>query len=642
MSHPEETYEVLNLIGKGSFGEIRKVRRLRDGAILCRKEIWWKKMNQKERDQLASEIRILRDLQHKNIVQYITQTVDNESSMVYIYMEYCGNGDLHDLIQTRKSSSPQVHFGEHTIWQIFSQLTLALYRCHNGVNPPPLEDVTNPSTLGTAQMPSPRLQNIVLHRDVKPQNVFLDHNNRVKLGDFGLSKDVTGHNLADTYVGTPFYMSPEIIAGRTYNAKSDIWALGCVIYEMCAFEPPFLANGLVELNRKIKYGIVASVTRFGYSEALNNTIQSCLRQDERLRPSAAGLLKRPEIILARQQASYIDSQEVLLERETALIAREKEIERAVNQKMQEFQIREENIAKREQRLHRLETHHDNILQDSAQRKLHEAQYMIETMAVEKTRLEEQIRGLQSELGRRIETPEMHSSTSARSSETEDATMVIDPVHTDMPMMTRPNRPLINRAQSEMPQRTCHDDPLNLMPRPTKLQSRTEQLARRSPPRRKSQIPMSRIRPEMPSRETYSDTGHGLTRAISKPDLSRLTVEPDFARPVSANGHYSKNPLSAPRTPQKDMSIKVDKHNSPRRIAYPSPSRSTRTLFAEDTSVLRKENQRPAPSAPTTKSGTLLGDMQKAKYNRDCMFHDEDDLPSPFLKKKYPMRPIHNQ
>lgn len=608
-------------------------------------------MNQREREQLASEIRILRDLQHKNIVQYITETIDHDTKMVYIYMEYCGNGDLHELIQTRKETSPLVRFGEHTIWQIFSQLVLALYRCHNGVDPPPLEDVTNPSTLGTAQIPSPRAQNIVLHRDVKPQNVFLDHNNRVKLGDFGLSKEVTGHNLAETYVGTPFYMSPEIIAGRTYNAKSDIWALGCVIYEMCAFEPPFVATAQSELNRKIKVGVVPSITRLGYSEALNGTIQSCLRQDERLRPSAAGLLKRPEIIFARQQASYFDREELLLEKEAAVVAREKEVERAIHQKSQEFHLREESLARREQRVHRLETQQDNILQDSAQRKLHEAQHVMEMMSEEKTRLEQQIAHLHAQLSSGARSSGAQAGPNdflCRPTESEDAVMCSESSMPEAATARRPTRPLVGRAQTEMPIRSKLEDPLNLMPKPSMPPLRSDAHNRnlRSPQRRKSQIPMSRIRPESASREPLSEqtaTVQGIARALSRQDLCRVDAGVENVRPSSANGFVDKNALMAPRTPTRDLSTRI--LTTPRRMAYPSPSRATaRTLFIDHTTDLKRENQRTAPAAPVSKTSNLFEEMQKAKLGRDARqletpLYSEDDLPSPYIKKAYALNTI---
>lgn len=74
----------------------------------------------------------------------------------------------------------------------------------------------------------------ILHRDLKPENVFLDGNNNIKLGDFGLSKQIAAQAFTNTYVGTPYYMSPELATGGQYDSKSDIWALGCITYELCA------------------------------------------------------------------------------------------------------------------------------------------------------------------------------------------------------------------------------------------------------------------------------------------------------------------------------------------------------------------------------------------------------------------------
>jgi NIMA (never in mitosis gene a)-related kinase len=95
----------------------------------------------------------------------------------------------------------------------------ALYACHN------------------------RKEGRILHRDLKPGNVFLDLNNNVKLGDFGLSKIMGQESVfAKTHVGTPYYMSPELIDGSPYNEKSDIWSAGCVIYELAALRAPFEAT----------------------------------------------------------------------------------------------------------------------------------------------------------------------------------------------------------------------------------------------------------------------------------------------------------------------------------------------------------------------------------------------------------------
>jgi serine/threonine protein kinase len=89
---------------------------------------------------------------------------------------------------------------------------------------------------------SSKLPQKILHRDLKPGNIFLDSNSDVKVGDFGLAR-VMNHEsqYAFTHVGTPYYQSPELIYDQKYNELSDIWSLGCIIYELCALRPPFVA-----------------------------------------------------------------------------------------------------------------------------------------------------------------------------------------------------------------------------------------------------------------------------------------------------------------------------------------------------------------------------------------------------------------
>jgi serine/threonine protein kinase len=105
------------------------------------------------------------------------------------------------------------------IWKILTQVVIALYECHN------------------------RKEGKILHRDLKPGNVFLDSANNVKLGDFGLSRIMSDESVyAYTHVGTPYYMSPEQILEQRYNEKCDIWAAGCVLYEICSLRAPFEAT----------------------------------------------------------------------------------------------------------------------------------------------------------------------------------------------------------------------------------------------------------------------------------------------------------------------------------------------------------------------------------------------------------------
>jgi len=120
-------------------------------------------------------------------------------------MEYCEVGDLASHIKLKQKKGEM--FSEEEILNWFIQICIALEYIHGWK---------------------------ILHRDVKSQNIFLTKNNTVKLGDFGISKLLESTNeAAMTVVGTPYYMSPEVCENKPYTFKSDVWALGCVLYELC-------------------------------------------------------------------------------------------------------------------------------------------------------------------------------------------------------------------------------------------------------------------------------------------------------------------------------------------------------------------------------------------------------------------------
>ena len=144
---------------------------------------------------------------------------------------------------------------------------------------------------------APRTVQAILHRDLKPENVFLDADQNVKLGDFGLSKQMAAQAFANTYVGTPYYMSPELATGQPYDIKSDVWALGCIVYELCALCPPFDASNQTELTRKIKQGAVPALPR-PYSRDLQEAVNAMLQLDHRRRPTTRQLLQIRQIKMA--------------------------------------------------------------------------------------------------------------------------------------------------------------------------------------------------------------------------------------------------------------------------------------------------------------------------------------------------------
>ncbi|KAI0113873.1 kinase-like protein [Hypoxylon sp. NC0597] len=317
-----EQYDVLEKIGHGSFGVIRKVRRKMDGLILCRKEISYLKMSQKEREQLHSEFQILSTLRHPNIVAYFHREHLKASQDLHLYMEYCGNGDLGRVI--RRLSDRNEYADEQFVWEVFSQILTALYRCHYGVDPPSVgKNVLE--VIGTTKVKAPQGTMTILHRDLKPENIFLGENNSVKLGDFGLSKMIQSHDFASTYVGTPFYMSPEICAAERYTLKSDIWSLGCIIYELCAREPPFNAKSHFQLVQKIKEGKVPPLPRV-YSGELMSVIKDCLKVNPDLRPDTASLLNLPIVRLMRKEREAVELKKRLEVQNDILSTKLKQVE----------------------------------------------------------------------------------------------------------------------------------------------------------------------------------------------------------------------------------------------------------------------------------------------------------------------------
>lgn len=130
--------------------------------------------------------------------------------------------------------------------------------------------------------------------------MFLDKDSNLKLGDFGLSKAMAQAAMTNTYVGTPYYMSPELINGHPYDVKSDIWALGCLVYEMCAGHPPFHeARTQPELAEMIRKGKIPDLPS-AYSTNLGRIVMAMLRQSPKSRPTSAQILKLDQVRVQRR------------------------------------------------------------------------------------------------------------------------------------------------------------------------------------------------------------------------------------------------------------------------------------------------------------------------------------------------------
>ncbi|CAO3659072.1 unnamed protein product [Umbelopsis ramanniana] len=341
MSSTEFTshFEPLEVCGSGSFGLIRKVRRISDGQILACKEIDYRKMSEKEKRQLVAEVNILRELKHPNIVRYYERIIDRKNCMLYILMEYCDGGDLSSVI--RKCKQEGKYLQEDVIWILLTQMLMALRECHHGKT-------------GREESKS---SVAILHRDLKPDNVFLDDQRNVKLGDFGLSRTLSaGADMARTFVGTPFYMSPELINESSYDMKSDVWALGCLTFELCALEPPFQAKTQHTLAAKIKSGKTGSFPK-QYSPQLHSMIKAMMHTNPSKRPTTLDFFKLEKIQrcqdsieinllrskLDKYEQDLANQQKNVQERMAEIEKREKEL----NTKLNRLARKEESLAQKE-------------------------------------------------------------------------------------------------------------------------------------------------------------------------------------------------------------------------------------------------------------------------------------------------------
>jgi NIMA (never in mitosis gene a)-related kinase len=277
-------------------------------------------MSEKEKEQIVSEVNILRELKHPNIVRYYDRIIDKKHSRIYIIMEYCEGGDLNQLIKRCKKTGEFI--AEDIIWKIFTQVLLAIHVIHN------------------------HKEGKILHRDIKPSNIFLDKDNNVKLGDFGLSRELSDQSkFAYSHVGTPYYMSPEQIDETKYNEKSDIWSLGCFLYELTTFHPPFEAKNQIMLAMRIKSGKVEKINK-RYSEELWRVITWMLTVNYNNRPSSEELLNIPEVCIRLREKRIKDTLYKLKMFEEKLNIRDKE------QKAKEEQLneKEKNLKKKENEL----------------------------------------------------------------------------------------------------------------------------------------------------------------------------------------------------------------------------------------------------------------------------------------------------
>ncbi|KAF2983871.1 hypothetical protein EK904_005230, partial [Melospiza melodia maxima] len=268
-------YTIQRKLGNGSFGSVYLVndKKAKQGEELkVLKEISVGNLKPNETVEANLEAQLLSKLDHPAIVKFYASFVERDSFC--IITEYCEGGDLDCKIQEYRDSGKT--FTQSQVIDWFIQLLLGVNYMH---------------------------ERRILHRDLKAKNIFLK-DNLLKIGDFGVSCLLMGScDLATTFTGTPYYMSPEVLKHQGYDTKSDIWSLGCILYEMCCMNHAFTGQNFLSVVLKIVEGETPSLPD-RYPSKLNAVLCSMLSKDPSLRPAAAEILKSPYIDEQLQKIQY--------------------------------------------------------------------------------------------------------------------------------------------------------------------------------------------------------------------------------------------------------------------------------------------------------------------------------------------------
>lgn len=299
-------YTKLDRVGRGSYGEVWKVRRHSDGVELVMKEVSMVGISEQEEREILNETSCMMQLSHPHIVAYVGSFLEHGS--LHIVMELASGGDLQCLI--RRQVQKNTFILEERLWKFLIQLTQGLQHAHS---------------------------RRILHRDIKASNVFIDANDNIKIGDLGLGKILGESRCAVSQVGTPIYMSPEMCEGKPYDTKSDVWALGCLMFELAVLKPPFQAANQALLVRKIINEAPELHVPNHYSREIPFIINKLLDKDPRRRPSPDSILNYSAVQIRLERARFQQREAELLEQLEE--ARRQDVRRAIehSSKLQQYQ-----------------------------------------------------------------------------------------------------------------------------------------------------------------------------------------------------------------------------------------------------------------------------------------------------------------
>ncbi|SLM36208.1 serine threonine protein kinase [Lasallia pustulata] len=293
-------------IGRGSFATVYKAIHVKRGGYVAIKSVHLQKLNKKLKENLYSEIHILKGLHHPHIVALID--CQETSAHIHLVMEFCQLGDLSYFIKKRDTLSrhastadmikkypnpPAGGLNEVVVRHFLKQLSSALEFLrnrnfiHRDVKPQNL--LLNPSPLFFARAQPDIVPYTASENSLIPV-AGIESLPMLKIADFGFARSLPSTSLAETLCGSPLYMAPEILRYEKYDAKADLWSVGTVLYEMMVGKPPFRASNHVELLRRIERG--EDKIKFPEDTTMTDPMRQLIR----------GLLKRNPV----ERMSFVD------------------------------------------------------------------------------------------------------------------------------------------------------------------------------------------------------------------------------------------------------------------------------------------------------------------------------------------------
>lgn len=255
-----DKYRVFKRIGVGTYGSAYLVTlKTAPHVQYVLKKVKVEQADDKERQSAEQEVKMLMLLAHPLVLSYVDHFM--YKGHLCIVTDYCDAGDLYQMLRARKTALPEAQ-----LLDLLVQVLMAIHYIH---------------------------QKNILHRDLKTQNIFMTSEGNIKLGDFGISRSLNSTmDLASTIIGTPYYMSPEVMSSQPYDLKSDMWSLGCVLYEMMSLKHAFDASDMSSLVMKILRGEHLPIPQ-QFSQELRDLVRLLLNKNPKQRPSAEQVLKMP-------------------------------------------------------------------------------------------------------------------------------------------------------------------------------------------------------------------------------------------------------------------------------------------------------------------------------------------------------------